>query len=255
MGWTEEKGEKFMELNTKYEWLEERTILLAPTGSFAYGTNTENSDKDYLGVTIPPKEYYLGLKSFDGYSNHNGQNFKNTKDDKDITVFHLNKFIKNLLVASPTMIEMLFIESDQYLKVTELGQQLLDNKYLFLTKEVKNSFGGYAIRHRKQMFKSTNKESLEKYGYDTKKAMHSVRSYQSALEILSSGDYSTYRPNNEFLLSILHGEFTKEQMENYLDVLELSLQDAYKESKLPEKVDYEKVNHLLINLNEQGFNL
>ncbi|HWL26789.1 MAG TPA: nucleotidyltransferase domain-containing protein, partial [Ureibacillus sp.] len=42
------------------DWLEERTIILSPTGSYAYGTNTETSDKDFKGICIPPIDYYLG---------------------------------------------------------------------------------------------------------------------------------------------------------------------------------------------------
>lgn len=49
--------------NLSFNWLEDRTILLAPTGSYAYGTNTENSDKDYKGVGIPPRGVLFGVKS------------------------------------------------------------------------------------------------------------------------------------------------------------------------------------------------
>jgi len=39
---------------SKWEWLENRTIILSPVGSYAYGTNTDESDKDYKGICIPP---------------------------------------------------------------------------------------------------------------------------------------------------------------------------------------------------------
>ncbi len=40
--------------------VEERLILLALTGSQAYGTAIATSDCDYKGVFIAPKDYYLG---------------------------------------------------------------------------------------------------------------------------------------------------------------------------------------------------
>lgn len=72
--------------NSNLHWLEDSTIILAPTGSYAYGTNTEESDRDYKGVCIPPIDYYLGLESFNEYNNSGGKNFKNTKDDIDINI-------------------------------------------------------------------------------------------------------------------------------------------------------------------------
>ena len=39
-------------MTDKTEWLDERTILMAPTGSFAYGTNVESSDRDYKGKAV-----------------------------------------------------------------------------------------------------------------------------------------------------------------------------------------------------------
>ncbi len=47
----------------KPEIVEQNKILEIKTGSFLYGTNTENSDEDFCGVFIPPINYYFGLDS------------------------------------------------------------------------------------------------------------------------------------------------------------------------------------------------
>lgn len=57
-----------LEEKEEIDWIRERMILLANTGSFAYGTNTEESDRDYKGICIPPIEYMLGLKHFNEYN-------------------------------------------------------------------------------------------------------------------------------------------------------------------------------------------
>jgi predicted nucleotidyltransferase len=90
-------------------WLEQRTILICITGSHAYGTNVEGSDLDYRGVAIPPEEYYFGLKTFNEFNTTGGNNFKNKKDDVDIAIAHINKFVMDAMAGVPNNIEILFV--------------------------------------------------------------------------------------------------------------------------------------------------
>ena len=46
----------------KYE-AESNRILEIRSGSHLYGTNTPESDEDFVGIFMPPKEYVYGLKS------------------------------------------------------------------------------------------------------------------------------------------------------------------------------------------------
>jgi uncharacterized protein len=241
-------------------WLEERTIILAPTGSHAYGTNIEESDKDYKGVCIPPIEYYLGLESFNEYNNSGGKNFKNTKDDVDVNIIHINKFVKDAMQGVPNNIEILFVRQKDYLKVTPLGQKLIDNRHLFLSKQIKNKFGGYAYS---QIQKLKNKKSngtgrqdlIDKHGYDTKFFMHSVRLLTSAIEILETGDFSTYRPNRQFLLDCRNGKFSFEEALGIIEYYDSELKVAIEKSELPSKPNYKKINQLLIEINKEGLSL
>lgn len=242
---------------TNLSWLDERTIILAPTGSFAYGTNTEESDRDYKGVCIPPIDYYLGLESFNEYNNSGGKNFKNTKYDVDINIIHVNKFVKDAMAGVPNNIEILFVRQQDYLIVTDLGQELIDNRHLFLSKQIQKKFGGYAFS---QIQKLKNKKSngtgrqdlIQKYNYDTKFAMHSVRLLTSAIEILDTGSYSTYRSNRQELLDIRNGKYTFKEaielVEHYDNQLKISLEM----SDLPKTPDYHKINKLLIDINSDG---
>lgn len=242
------------------KWLEERTIILAPTGSYAYGTNTEESDKDFKGVCIPPIDYYLGLESFNEYNNSGGKNFKNTKDDVDINIIHINKFVKDAMQGVPNNIEILFVRQKDYLKVTPLGQKLIDNRHLFLSKQIKNKFGGYAYS---QIQKLKNKKSngtgrqdlIDKHGYDTKFFMHSVRLLTSAIEILETGDFSTYRPNRQFLLDCRNGKYNFEEALKIVEYYDNELKAAIEKSELPSKPNYKKINQLLIEINKEGLSL
>ncbi len=239
------------------KWLEDRTIILALTGSYAYGTNVETSDRDYKGVCIPPIDYYLGLNSFNEYNTSGGKNFKNTKDDVDVNIIHINKFVKDAMQGVPNNIEILFVREEDYLKVKDLGKILIDNRHLFLSKQIKNKFGGYAYS---QIQKLKNKKSngtgrqdlFEKYGYDSKFFSHAIRLLTSAIEILETGDFSTYRPNREFLIDCRNGKYDFNEAIALVEHYDDQLKVAVEKSELPKTPDYNKINELLIEINKEG---
>lgn len=255
MGMTELKLDQ-----SNIEWLEERTIILSPSGSYAYGTNTDTSDKDFKGVCIPPIEYYLGLESFNEYNTSGGKNFRNTKDDVDVNILHINKFVKEAMQGVPNNIEILFVRQEDYIKVTPLGQLLIDNRHLFLSKHIQKKFGGYAYS---QIQKLKNKQSngtgrqdlIEEFGYDTKFFMHSIRLLTSAIEILETGDFSTYRTNRELLLDCRNGKYSFNEALEMIGMYDDQLKIALEKSILPKTPDYRRINELLIEINRQGLEL
>lgn len=246
--------------DSNLKWLEERTIILTPTGSYAYGTNTETSDKDYKGVCIPPIEYYLGLDSFNEYNKSGGKNFRNTKDDIDVNIIHINKFVKDAMLGVPNNIEILFVRPKDYLKVTPLGQILIDHRHLFLSKHIQKKFAGYAYSQiQKLKTKKENhtgrQELVDHFGYDTKFFMHSIRLLTSAIEILETGDYSTYRPNRQLLLDCRNGIYTFEEALKMVEMYDHQLKVALEKSQLPKTPDYQKINQLLMDINKKGLSL
>lgn len=245
---------------TNLDWLEKRIILLAPTGSAAYGTATENSDEDYKGVCIPPIDYYLGLEAFNEYNNVGGKNFKNTKDDVDVSILHINKFVKDAMSGVPNNLEILFLEPEDYLVYKPIGKELVDNRHLFLSKQVKNKFGGYANSQiQKLKVKKSNgtgrQELIEEFGYDTKFFMHGIRLLTSAIEILDTGDFHTLRPNREFLLDCRNGKYTLDEALELVKDYDYMLRVAAEHSQLPATPDYNKINKMLIDLNVRGLQL
>ncbi|AFQ96486.1 putative nucleotidyltransferase [Bacillus phage vB_BceM_Bc431v3] len=228
-------------------WMEERTILLAPYGSRANGTETEESDYDFRGVCIPPIEYYLGLESFQGYDNFGGKNYKNTKDSVDVVIDHLSKFVKNAMSCAPNSIELMFTRPQDYIKVSELGQLLIDNRHLFLTKLVKGRFGGFAKGADKELLKG-KAHLVEEFGYNTSAFCHGVRLRTSAIEILETYNFSTYRPNRELLIECKTGKYSYKEAVEMLAHYENQLQQAYEKSDIPEKVDTDKINKLLVEI-------
>lgn len=175
--------------------------------------------------------------------------------DVDINVVHLIKFINDTMTGTPNNIEILFMGKDKYVKMGELGEVLVDNRHLFLSKSIKSKFGGYANGERGRMVRGGRKEMVKKYGYDPKMFMHSVRLLDSAIEILKTGDYTTKRPNREFLLKCRSGMFTLPEAQKILDVLDKEMGRCHEKSKLPEMPDYDKINNLVIEINNRALEL
>jgi uncharacterized protein len=248
----------FDNLHDNMKWLKNRTILLTITGSHAYGTNVESSDLDHKGVCIPPEEYYFGLKSFNDYNTTGGKNWKNTKDNVDISIMHINKFVMDAMQGVPNNIEILFVNPEHILFKNKFGEELISHRQDFLSKALKHKFSGYAISQVKKMIiKSSNgtgrQDLIDKYQYDTKFFSHAVRLLTSAIEIMKVGTFSTYRPNREELLKCRNGYYTLEQAVIIVQDLDKELNELYEISTvIPHKADYDKINNWLIDLNKRA---
>lgn len=240
-----------MYLESDKEWLFDRTVLLAVQGSYAYGTNTEDSDYDFRGVCTPPIDYYLGLNAMNEYKNTSGRNFlgvqqSNTPEDVDLVVWHMNKFVKDAFSGRVENILLLCTPIEDFIRVTSIGEELLAHRHLFLTKQIRKTFGGFSTKQLKLMKK---KMTLDTNKYDTKLAMYCVMFLQIAIEVAEKGIFSTRRDNTEELLKIKAGEYTFNEIEDWVKELEQQMEIAYENTTLPEMADQNAVNDLAISVN------
>lgn len=126
--------------STEYEFLRtnkhlgNNIILLGLGGSYAYGTNIETSDLDVRGCALNSKSEILTNENFEQFVN----------EITDTTIYSFNKLITLLSNCNPNTIEILGLKPEHYLYISPIGQELLDNKKMFLSKKAINSFGGYA---------------------------------------------------------------------------------------------------------------
>lgn len=135
------KSEEYDFLRTN-EHLGNNIILLGLGGSYAYGTNTENSDLDVRGCALNSKREILVP----------GCNFDQVTEEKtDTTIYSFNKLISLLTNCNPNTIEILGLKPEHYLYVHPIGQQLLDNSGMFLSKKAVYSFGGYATSQLRRL--------------------------------------------------------------------------------------------------------
>jgi predicted nucleotidyltransferase len=121
--------------------LGDNIIILGLGGSYAYGLQTDHSDIDIRGIATQSAKEILTGKGFGQIVNI----------ETDTTVYSLDKIISLLSNCNPNTIEILGLEPWQYFNITDVGQALIDNKDMFLSKKVIRSFGGYATSQLRRL--------------------------------------------------------------------------------------------------------
>jgi uncharacterized protein len=132
--------------------VEARTILIGLAGSHGYGLSRPQSDLDYRGVFIASKPYYLGFNKIEqkenGWDCEPGT-FDFLNGQKDTVIYELKKVIQLLADANPNILEMLWLK--EYPVLTAVGEYLLQNRKIFLSKRVKHTYSGYAFAQIKKI--------------------------------------------------------------------------------------------------------
>lgn len=318
---------------TQNPHLGKHVILLGLAGSYSYGTNNAESDIDIRGCALNSKSDLLGMTVFEQY----------VDEGTDTVIYGLNKMLPLLLSCNPNTIELLGLKKEHYLYLNDIGQRLLEERKIFLSRRAIHSFGGYAdaqlrrlqnalardsyaqsekeqhifhsvknamyeITRRYAQFedgsirlyvdKAVNPEfeteifldvSLRHYPlrdyrnmwgemnnivreYDklgkrnrkkddnhlNKHAMHLVRLFMMALDILEKEEICTYRDKEqELLLQIRNGEFQKEDKtfrSEFYDLIaayEKRLAYAAEHTALPQEPDMKAAEAFLIWANER----
>lgn len=216
-------------------------ILLGVGGSHAYGTNIEGSDLDLRGVALNTRQEILGTHKF-----------QSVVDDKtDTTIFSVNKAIDMLTDCNPNIIELLGLRPEHYLQISAVGQELIDNRKLFLSKRAVNTFGGFANNMLKRL-NSTKDAKVPKH------QMHTIRLYLMGIDVLTKEEIVTYREDDhDELMSIRLGAYVDSNgnpLDSFYDLVqhyEGKLQAAAESSKLPEVPNYNEIFKLRAGINER----
>lgn len=242
------------------EWLVDNIQYLTLMGSHAYGTHHENSDWDVYGFTMPPIEYlfpdniifgYDNLPKFDQFQGQFKEGAK--KEHLDFQIYNITKYFRLVEDNNPNMIDSLFTKPNCVLIETEIGRMVRENRKLFLHKGSWHRFKGYAYSQLRKIKTDSDKtenperkELIEKYGYDTKFAVHIFRLLDECDQILTTGDIDLTR-NREQLKSVLKGFYTLEEVVEYFKGKEILLQKAYEDSELPwgPDIHHQKIRSLL----------
>jgi hypothetical protein len=140
--------------------LQDSLVLLGRRGSEAHGTyvpNTHNGvdDRDLMGIVIPPLNYYLGLRSYH-MSTDRWDVAEAINDPWDVVLYELRKFVYLLCKQNPNVLQLLWLEDEDYLPVPKknrlVGLNLVRARLLFRHADLaRTTFVGYAQEQLKRM--------------------------------------------------------------------------------------------------------
>jgi predicted nucleotidyltransferase len=258
------KPPKWLPLSIQYE---------TQMGSVAYGVNSDTSDVDLYGFCVPPKDLIFPhlageipgfgrqIKRFEQYQQHHIQSpdeLGGKGRSYDVSMFSIIKFFHLAMENNPNMVDALFTPQTCVLSCTKVGSMVRERRRIFLHKGSWHKFKGYAYSQKNKMYTKTptegsnRRDDFEKHGFDLKAAYHCVRLMLQVEQILIEGDLDLMR-HREQLKSIRRGEWTADQIAQFFQDKEQSLERLYNESPLRHTPDEEQIKTLLLECLEEHY--
>jgi predicted nucleotidyltransferase len=235
-----------------YPYAQESIILGFEGGSVMHGASVGSDDHDYYAVYLEPPETRLGLRAVEHYVWSTSDNTrKNTRDDIDLVMYSLTKFARLAAAGNPTILHFLFVENA--LAPNPWWEYVTAQRRAFLAKSHLRKFIGYADAQfdrlaGKRARKQFRPELEEKYGFDTKAAMHGIRLMYEALDLLRHGCMTFPNPHARQLIAIRQGRFSLEEVVQQYEALKQECEREQTRSPVAEAVDEQKINQVLANV-------
>lgn len=207
-------------------------------GSRAYGLDHEGSDTDRRGIYLPPAEIHWSLY---------GVPEQLENKDNEECYWEMQKFLVLALKANPNVLECLYSPLVETAK--PIAMELLALRGIFLSQLVYQTYNGYVL----SQFKKMEQDIRTKGGIKWKHAMHLIRLLLSGTTTLSEGfvpmEVGAHR---EALLEIRQGLWTWEKVDVWRLDLHRKFEQAFAETRLPERPDYGRANAFLIEARKRA---
>lgn len=234
-------------------------ILRGLVGSTAHGINIKDQDdRDEMGVFIEPPENVCGLTSIDHYIYRTQpEGVRSGPGDLDLTLYSLRKFCRLAAKGNPTVLILLWLP--EHLVKNNIGEQLLELRGAFTSQESGKRFLGYLHAQKQRLLGTRSRnvsrpELVEKYGYDTKFAMHSLRLGFEGIELMSTGKLTlpVQENNRKILYAMRTGEINFENALEMIEDTESTLRALVE--TFDQEADIERINKFLVSAHHQHWN-
>lgn len=246
---------------TRREMAERTTILRAPVGSTIHGLHLEGKDdRDEMGICLEDIEGVVGFSEFEQFiyrtaSEREGKhNAPSQPGDLDLTIYGLKKYLRLALQGNPTILTLLFVPGKLCLVRDAIGGHLQDLAPSIISRQAGRRYLGYLEQQRQRLLgerggRDVNRKDLEeRFGFDTKYAMHMLRLGVQGIELLETGrvTFPMPEPNRSFIRSVREGKVGLDAVLTETGHLERRIKDLIDSSPLPEEPDREKVEAWMI---------
>lgn len=216
--------------------LGDNICLLVVGGSHAYGLANENSDIDIRGVALRSTTELLGFRTFDG--------FTSITEDRDISIYTLDKFIYLALKGNPAALEILFTDDEDVLICNKYGDILRKNRQMFLSNNIYKPFAGTIRSHLKTYEKTENVKFLR----------HAARLTAMSYELFKHGKFivkiEELQLYNIILQTLMCDSMQKKGINSMMLYCDSLLNDNFDNSILNDKPNEIMVDSLLIRINK-----
>lgn len=228
----------------------ENEILRGVVGSVALGLNVPGTDdRDEMAVFIEPMRYGLGFGEFEHLiTRDQPEGVRSQPGDLDSTAYSLRKYLKLALSGNPSVLMLLYLP--EYVNQIPDGKVLVELRDSIVSMKAIPRFRGYLegqLRRLKGERGQKNvhrPELVEKYGYDTKYAMHALRLGYQGIELIHFGKLSIpmLSESREMCREMRAGRFAFSEAVELIEEQISNLDQLSQTSKIlrPEP-DYEKV--------------
>jgi len=226
-------------------------IIRGIVGSTAHGTAIEGQDdRDEMGVFVEPAVNVCGLTPLDHYVYRDQpEGVRSQPGDLDLTLFSLRKFCRMATQGNPSVLILMWLPD--YILLTELGRRLVALRGAFISKNAGERFLGYLVAQRRALTGEKTKtvrrpELVEKYGYDTKFAMHALRLGLQGIEYLTQGRISlpVAEPDLSTLRAVRSGAVAFDEALALIRDVEANLRDVLERAQL--KADVAAIDRFLV---------
>ena len=166
-------------------------------------------------------------------------------------LYTLRKWARLAAKGNPSALHFLFAPLEF---TTDIWRQVSARPELFLAKGHVKPFLGFADDQMKRLLgqkgqKNVHRAEIEQlYGYDTKYAMHVIRLYGEAKELMEKGRITLPRPDKDELVEIRKGKYSLSEIRELGAALEADALGAQAKSPLPDKIDREGINRLMADV-------
>lgn len=136
-------------LDSVPELIRPGTVFLSYRGSESHGTTLPPEDEfgtddvDLMGAFVHPLEHYFGFGR--------KMTLERWVGEYDIVEYELGKFVSLLLKSNPNVISLLWLPPKSVLVSSPAHERLIENRSLFASRAVYDSFCGYANGQLRRM--------------------------------------------------------------------------------------------------------
>jgi predicted nucleotidyltransferase len=230
----------------------EALIHLFIGGSELHGAKVgKTDDLDLYGVFLKDPSDVLGLKPSRHFVWSTAtDDRRNGPEDVDLTLYSLHRWAELAAKGNATALHFVFAQATA--TSNEIWEMVQRERELFLSRQSAEQFIGFANNQLQRITgergrgaKGRRPEYENRFGYDSKAAMHCLRLYLECIELMKAGTITLPRPERDFLIEVRSGRWTVERFLRESERLCTEAENAASQSKLPEKVNPVEISALL----------